>query len=237
MSFLTSSWLMIGLDVLMITYTLWVLSLSNKGRFHYGIGAGLLGWLVALHLGLSTHSLFDERISGPMFLGVIVAAVGGVGALLLGTPAIRKVLLGLTQQQLLLLQGIRVFFGATFLTHASVGTMPLVFGIIDGWSHVTAGFLGLAAAFCFSTNANPVRRAWFANLWGLIDILVVASTLSLVILPDLTPHGVMMYAVFLPAPLWLWFHVISIYRLLTSTGEEAKLSQRSNPPKADKLRS
>ncbi len=225
MTFLTSHWFMIGLDVLMITYTLWVLSLSNKGRFHYRIGAGLLAWLVTLHFGLSTHSLFNENISGTMFLGVIVAAVGGVGVLLLGTPAIRKNLLGLTQQQLLLMQGIRVFFGATFLMHASVGAMPLGFGIIDGWSHVTAGFLGLAAAFCFSINANPVRRAWFANLWGLTDILVVASTLSLVILRDITPHGAMMYAVFLPAPLWLWFHVISIYKLVTRTGEEPTLSQ------------
>lgn len=224
MSFLTSPLFMIGLDVLMITYTLWVLSLSNKGRFHFGIGAGLFAWLVTLHFGLSTHSLFDENISGPMFLGVIVAAVGGVGALLLGTPAIRKILLGLTQQQLLLLQGIRVFFGASFLMHASVGAMPLAFGILDGWSHVTAGFLGLIAAYSFSINANPVRRAWFANLWGLADILVVASTLSLVILRDLTPHGVMMYAVFLPAPLWLWFHIISIYKLLSSTGAEANLS-------------
>lgn len=216
MSFITSPWLMIGLDLLMITYTLWVISLSNKNVFHLGIGVGLLAWLAALYAGLSTHSLFSEDISGPMFLVVIVSAVGGVGVLLLGVPSIRKVLLNLSQQQLLLLQGIRVFFGAAFLMNASVGAMPLVFGIIDGWSHVTAGFLGLAAAFCFSINANPERRAWFANLWGLMDILVVASTLSLLILRDITPHGNMMYAVFLPAPLWLWFHVISIYKLLTN---------------------
>jgi hypothetical protein len=36
----------------------------------------------------------------------------------------------------------------------------------------------------------------------------------LVILDDITPHGSMMYAVFLPAPLWLWFHLISMYKLL-----------------------
>lgn len=215
MSFLASPWFMIGLDVLMITYTLWVLSLSSNNRFHYGIGAALLAWLIALHSGLSTQSLFNENVSGPVFLAVIVIAVGGVGALLFGIPAVRKMLLNLTQQQLLLLQGVRVFFGVTFLTQASVGAMPLVFGIVDGWSHVTAGFLGLAAAFCYSINANAVRRAWFANLWGLIDILVVASTLSLLILRDITPHGPMMYAVFLPAPLWVWFHLVSIYKLLT----------------------
>lgn len=224
MPFITSPWFMIGLDVLMITYTLWVLSLSNKNKFHYRIGAGLFIWLVMLHVGLSTHSIFAETISGPMFLAVIVVAVGSVGALLMGIPGIRKTLLALTQQQLFMLQGIRVFFGATFLMHASVGAMPLAFGIIDGWSHIIAGFLGLLAAFCYLLNANAVRIAWFANLWGLIDILVVASTLSLVILRDITPHGVMMYAVFLPAPLWLWFHVISIYQLLYHSNHKFKLS-------------
>ena len=142
MSFITSPWFMIGLDALMITYTLWVLSLSNKNRFHYSIGAGLLIWLVTLHFGLSTHSLFNETISGPMFLTVIVAAVGGVGALLLGIPTLRRTLMSLTQQQLLLLQGVRVFFGATFLMHASVGAMPLIFGVevIDEGLQVTDDF-------------------------------------------------------------------------------------------------
>ncbi len=223
MSFITSPLFMIGLDILMITYTLWVLSLSNNNKFHYGIGAGLLAWLLMLNFGLSSQSIFPETISGVAFLAVIVAAVGVVGMILLGVPIIRKILVNLTQQQLLLLQGIRVFFGATFLMHASVGGMPLIFGVIDGWSHITAGFLGLVAAFSFATKTDATRRAWFANIFGLTDILVVASTLSLLILQDITPHGVMMYAVFLPAPLWLWFHLISIYKLVTDKNKESKL--------------
>ncbi|MCX7218879.1 MAG: hypothetical protein NTY70_08030, partial [Burkholderiales bacterium] len=58
------------------------------------------------------------------------------------------------------------------------------------------------------------RRAWFANLFGLTDILIVASTLALILLPQIGPHHPMMYAVFLPAPLWLWFHLVSIWKLL-----------------------
>jgi len=57
-------------------------------------------------------------------------------------------------------------------------------------------------------------------VFGLLDILIVASTLSLVILPDMTPHGSMMYAVFLSAPLWLWFHLISIYQLLQEQADQ-----------------
>ena len=220
MSLIFSSWFMIGLDLLMIIYTLWVLSLSNNNRFHYGIGAILLAWLAILHLGLSSKSIFPEDISGVAFLLIIFAAVGFVGVLLLTVPFMKKLLLSLSQQQLLMMQGIRVFFGASFLMQASLGNMPLAFGIIDGWSHVAAGFFGLVAAFSMAINIDAAKRAWFANIFGLLDILVVASTLSLLILQEITPHGSMMYAVFLPAPLWLWFHLISIWKLIKSDGSE-----------------
>lgn len=222
MSLITSNWFMIGLDLFMITYTLWVVSLTNKNKFHYGIGIGLLTWLLALHFGLSTKSFFPEDISGFAFLMIIFVAVGLVGLVLLTVPAIRKIVLNLTQQQLLLMQGIRVFFGATFLMQASVGAMPLIFGIIDGWTHIAAGFFGLIAAFSVAINVDAIKRVWFANIFGLADILIVASTLSLVILSDITPHGNMMYAVFLPAPLWLWFHVISIYKLIMNQDSSLK---------------
>ena len=155
-------------------------------------------------------------ISGIAFLTIVFSAVGAVGALLLLVPSIRKQLLALDQQQLMLLQGIRVLFGANFLMMASLGNLPKTFGILDGWTHISAGFLGLIAAFALARGADGVRRAWFANIFGLADILVVASTLSLILLPTLTPHHSMMYAVFLPAPLWLWFHLISIWKLLST---------------------
>lgn len=214
MSFISTNEFMVGLDLLMITYTLWVHSLSNSNKFHYGIGVGLFGWLFLLHLGLSTKSIFPEDISGLSFLIIIFVAVGIVGLLLFFVPMVKKIVLGLSQQQLLLMQGIRVFFGASFLMQASLGNMPLIFGIIDGWTHIAAGFFGLIAAFSMESDTDAIRRAWFANIFGLLDILIVASTLSLVILHDITPHGSMMYAVFLPAPLWLWFHLISIWKLM-----------------------
>lgn len=216
MSATMSAWFMIGLDSLMIVYTLWVLSRNNNSKILMGVGAALLAWLTTLHLGLSTKSIFPEDISGIAFLIIIFIAVAMVGLLLLAVPPVRKLVLGLSQEQLLLMQGIRVLFGATFLMQASLGSMPLAFGIVDGWTHISAGFFGLIAAFSIATGNNGVRRAWFANIFGLSDILIVASTLSLVILSDITPHGSMMYAVFLPAPLWLWFHVVSISKLIRS---------------------
>lgn len=216
MQYINFNWVMIGLDCLMIIYTLWVLSLNNQNKFHVGIGLGLFSWLFLLHLGLSNKILFTENISGISFLAIIFAAVGFVGALLFLIPSLRKTILLLDQKQLLLLQGIRVFFGASFLMQASLGAMPLIFGIIDGLTHISAGFFGLIAAFTLSKGLNGERRAWFANIFGLLDILIVASSLSLIILDDITPHGSMMYAVFLPAPLWLWAHAISIYKLINN---------------------
>ena len=216
MSEFTSSWFAIFLDATMIIYTLWVISLGDaKGKLSLGFGVGMLAWLGALHLGLSTKSIFPADISGPAFLAIVFLAVGAVGALLLLVPPIRQALLALDQRQLLLMQGIRVLFGANFLMQASLGGLPQSFGILDGWTHIGAGFLGLVAAFTLATGSDGVRRAWFANLFGVTDILVVASTLSLVLLPTLTPHHPMMYAVFLPAPLWLWFHLVSMWKLVS----------------------
>ncbi|MFO1389369.1 hypothetical protein [Cellvibrio sp.] len=205
----------IALDIFMIVYTLWVLSLNQQGKMPWSIGLGLLLWLVVLHLGLSNQLLFSPQISGVAFLFVIFAGVGLVGALLFSIKPIRTRLLELTQEQLLLFQGIRVFFGAGFLMQAAQGHIPLVFGVIDGWTHITAGFLGLAAAFTVSKNLYGNSRVLFANLFGLADILIVASSIALILLPELTPHHTMMYAVFLPAPLWLWFHLISLWKLNT----------------------
>jgi len=219
----TVPWTMIGLDLLMLVYTLWVLSLyKSQNGIGVAIAASLLSWLLALHWGLSNQAIFPLDISGVAFLIVIFIAVGLVGIILLGVPPLRKLLLGLDQRQLLLLQGIRVFFGAGFLMQASTGVLPQTFGIPDGFTHIGAGFFGLIAAYSVATGVRSHRRAWFANIFGLADILVVASSLALILLPQIGPHHSMMYAVFLPAPLWLWFHLISIVKLIRTESMAAK---------------
>jgi hypothetical protein len=228
MSLFTTAPFAIFLDLLMILYTLWVVSLNDpKGKLSIGIGVGMLIWLSLLHFGLSTKSLFPTDISNIAFLIVIFIAVGLVGALLLLVNPIRDRLMTLSQKQLLLLQGIRVFFGANFLMQASLGGLPQTFGILDGWTHIGAGFLGLVAAFTIATDADGERRAWFANIFGTIDILVVASSLALILLPTITPFHPMMYAVFLPAPLWLWFHLVSMWRLVKNKSNKVLLVQQA----------
>ena len=205
----------IFLDVTMIIYTLWVISLEDKGgSLSASMGIGMLFWLALLHFGLTTKNIFPSDMGGAAFLLIVFMAVGAVGALLLLVPTIRQRLLALNQKQLLLMQGIRVFFGANFLMQASLGGLPPMFAILDGWTHIAAGFFGLIAAFTLAADADGMRRAWFANIFGLADILVVVCTLSIFLLPTITPYHSIMYAVFLPAPLWLWFHLVSIWKLL-----------------------
>ncbi len=221
---ISPAWTMIGLDILMVIYTLWVLSLTKPiGKTGVVIGASMFIWLAALHWGLSNQGIFPQDISGVVFLMVIFVAVGAVGAVLLIITPVRRLLLDLDQRQLLLLQGIRVFFGATFLMQAGIGVLPQSFGTLDGFTHIGAGFFGLVAAFSVAAGVQGARRAWFANLFGLADILAVASSLALILLPQIGPHHSMMYAVFFPAPLWLWFHLVSIWKLIRVENGAARM--------------
>lgn len=223
MSDLATSGFMIALDLLMVAYTLWILALAGAGaRLRLSLGAAALIWLGALHTILSRQALLPADLPGPAFLALVFAFVGALGAALWLSP-VRKVVARAEGWHLLLPQGIRVFFGAGFLMMAATGQLPTTFGLLDGFTHVGAGFLGLLAAVnvagaAASGKPCATRRArtlsWIANAFGLVDILVVASTLALVLLSELTPFHAMMYAVFLPAPIWLWLHVASIARLV-----------------------
>ncbi len=221
---------MLVLDSLMVIFTVWVLSLNPATRRARGVAAaGLFGWLALLHLVITTQSLLPPDISGIAFYSVVLTGVALVGALLFGVKPIRDVVLAMNQRQLMMIQGIRVYFGATFLIQGGLGVLPATFGLIDGLSHVSAGFFGLVAAFIVAAGTQRHRATWFANAFGLGDILVVATSLAFVLLKDIGPHHPMMYAVFLPAPFWLWAHVVSIYKLLTDRRESVV---SDNPPRA-----
>lgn len=211
---------MLLLDGLMIAWTWWVLSRNPATRAIRGAAVVVLtAWLGVLYVVLAVTRPFPAGLTSVAFYAIVLLGVAAIGALLLGTAAVRHRMLALDQRQLMLFQGIRVYFGAAFLVQGGLGILPATFGVIDGLSHITAGFLGLIGAIAVSTSAMSTRRIWLANVFGLADILVVATTLAFVLLPQIGPHHPMMYAVFLPAPLWLWAHIVSIAKLLRETAE------------------
>lgn len=205
--------IMLLLDVSAIALALDAFRRARTAPRLIGVAAaGLLGWLALLHLGLSGEGLLPRDIGGLAFLGIVFAGVGLVGALL-ALPPIRAAVARLPDDQLLGLQGVRLAFGATFFIQGLTGSLPLVFGLADGLTHMTAGALGLAAAAALRRTPGGRRSAWIANLFGLGDIAVVLSTIALLLLPEMGPSHPMMYAVFLPAPFWFWWHVLSLRRL------------------------
>ena len=213
--------IMIGLDLLALGFTSWVLKRGGASiRVIQSAVGALVVWLAVLHGVIATQSLVPADISGVGFLAIIFAGVGLFGAGIFATP-VGRALMNLRQEDLMLAQGIRVFFGAGFLLQAAIGLLPQTFGIIDGFTHVTAGFLGLVAAVVATRNPSDQRTVLFANAFGLIDILVVASSIALILLPVMTPFHPMMYAVFLPAPIWLWLHVVSLSKLWIARQNDA----------------
>ncbi len=81
MSESASVWFMIGLNMVMVIYTLWVLSLGKSAaRLRIVIGTAMVAWLALLHLGLSTKSIFPADISGVVFLMIIFLFVGVVAS-------------------------------------------------------------------------------------------------------------------------------------------------------------
>ena len=216
---------MIALDLSMIAYTYWLFSRAGvPSGVRNAVAAGLVALLGPLYVLFSPEGAMPSAMNGPLFLGVVVLYVCAVGGVVLGVPAIRRAMLSLDHTALLLPQGIRVFFGAGFLMQAATGALPTTFGILDGFTHVGAGFLGLLAASLLAGRPEKKGAAWLANLFGLGDILVVASTLALVLLPVITPRHSMMFAVFLPAPIWAWLHVLSIAKLVRDPARAPGLS-------------
>ncbi|MEL7158503.1 MAG: hypothetical protein AAFN30_18160 [Actinomycetota bacterium] len=214
-----ATWMALALDAAMIAYTLAILVAGGLSR-RWATVAGVVGagWLVILWLLFANNAPFPDDISGVGFFAVVLVGVALVGGLLLGPPAVRQVLGRLDQTWLLAPQGIRVFFGTMFLLWAGEGILPRTFGIVDGFTHASAGFMGLAAAWVAAQANGSTVLPWIANVFGLVDILVVATSIAFVLLGDIGPHHPMMYAVFAPAPVWLWLHVVSIFRLVVPVG-------------------
>jgi glyoxylase-like metal-dependent hydrolase (beta-lactamase superfamily II) len=208
-----SRFVMLFLEAVALVWTLAVFRRRRAGVLGLvGVGAGLSLWAALVHVAAS-RAWVPAQLGAAPFLGLVVLAVGVVGAALRLSLASRAVA-RLAQADLLELQGVRTLFGATFLVQGLVGALPRTFGVVDGVTHLVAGLLGLAAAWALRRDEARTGLAWAANLFGLVDIVVVLSSLAFVLLADVGAHHPMMYAVFGPAAFWACWHVVSLARLV-----------------------
>ncbi len=149
-------------------------------------------------------------------IGFLIAILGFAMSITLVTllSPLRKALFKVPQEFLLMPQGLRVFFGAGFLVEASLGIIPTTFGILDGVTHITAAFYALFAAILLRSRWSSRRVIFTSNLFGLVDILIVACGIPLAILGEISIHHNMMYAAFFAAPIFFTLHVVSIYKAI-----------------------
>lgn len=170
-------------------------------------------WLIVLIWSVSGEHLLKENTSEIGFFIILLSFVAAISTATLLTP-LRSALVGIPHEFLLLPQGLRVFFGAGFLIEAALAIIPPAFGIVDGISHITAAFLALTAAIIHKSHWRNRHSLWAANLFGLLDIIVVAIGIAFFLLQKIGPHHNVMYAAFFAAPVFISMHVISIYKLL-----------------------
>ncbi len=143
----TTVWVVL-VDLMVMAATSWLLIKGGATKR----ASTLFGLLSVVWIGI-LHFVFDGKwalladMSGVVFYLIILVGVAIAFVVFYSTSF--KVFLGLKQDQIQQVQGLRVFVGAGFLMEGAVGVIPAWFGVMDGYLHVTSGFLALIAGTVF----------------------------------------------------------------------------------------
>lgn len=209
-AYLMTTLFILTMDVLLVLVMLWIL--RNNGApvpvlATTGAGAGL--WLGFLLWGIGGEHFFSDQMNAWAFYAVVLAGIGGVMTVVFTTPLAALLSKG-GQEMLLLPQGLRAFFGAGFLVEGLLGLLPANFALVDGITHITAAVLALMTALLLSRHAVGAGSVWLTNLFGLLDLVVVATGIAFALLPEIGLHHNMMYALFFAAPIFVTLHVLAL---------------------------
>jgi len=166
-------------------------------------------WLIIEGVLLNASIIPSDISSLGLFILILIFVV--ISGILL-SPLIPK-LVSLPQEFLLLPQAMRMFFGAGFILEAAFGIIPLNYGVIDGVLHITTAFLASVLAICIAQGYKANKTLLAVNLFGLLDIVIVAYGIAFFILNDIGIEHNVFFAVFFAAPIFIWLHLISLYKL------------------------
>ena len=190
---------------------------AGKASMRKIMSGGVLfgGSILLFHWVFGGQNLFSPDIPGGSFYLIILG--GALAVVAIYYTAVREEFFNLSQEHLQMAQGIRVFVGGGFLMEGVLDVIPGWFSILDGYFHIASGSLALVAAIMFLKNSTIKNQLlWLANIVGLIDILVIVTSICFLVWPALGPHHNMMYVVFVAGPLFLWIHYVSIAKLLAT---------------------
>jgi len=167
----------------------------------------LIGGIKILPIDIGSISLFTIILIGVVASGLFFFVL-------------KDEFLSIPQELLLLPQAFRMFFGAGFMVEAVYGIMPATYGVIDGILHITTAFLATTLAIWIARGCQCRRSLILVNFFGLLDIIIVAYGISFFILGDIGGHHNVFYAVFFAAPIFIWLHLISLYKVFSENKKD-----------------
>ena len=174
-------------------------------------------WILAVIILFGKNSVLPNDISSFTLFAIILVGVSLAGVVL---SPLFKALIALPQEFLLLPQAFRMFFGAGFIIEAVFDIMPAGYGAIDGILHISTAFLATTLAIYVARGAKVTKSLIMVNLFGLLDIVVVAAGIAFFILGDIGVDHNVFYAVFFAAPIFIWLHLISLYKVYFESKKE-----------------
>ena len=203
----------ISMEVFLTLALLKVLSLSEaqeksplKALLIFGV------WLISVIGLFGLTQILPSSITSLELFSIILLGVISSGAFFY---LLKEQFLGLSQELLLLPQAFRMFFGAGFIIEAVYGIIPATYGVVDGILHITTAFLALCLAVYVARGCPCKKSLILVNLFGLLDIVIVAGGISFLILAEIGSHHNVFLAVFYAAPIFIWLHLISLYKIFT----------------------
>jgi len=214
-----TTYYILALNGILVLALLLLLKIGKASKSTISItGLVLFLYIAFEHWGIGGQNIFAENISGTTFFVIILGgAVLGNGLLYL---TLRKPFFNLSQEHLQMTQGLRIFVSAGFFTEAALGIIPLGFGIMDGFMHAVSAFLALIAATLYVKNSVYKNKVlWMANIVGVLDILVIVTSICFFVWKDIGPNHNMQYVVFFGGVIFLWIHYVSIFKLLKSSNQ------------------
>lgn len=219
-SYASTTYWTIGVNV-----TFWIAFLvllktgKASGMLKVIFGLLSIGWIAFIHYIGVNQAVIPASIPNWAYYTLTLSLAALVLAVMYFSP-IKKVFNNVSQVNMQIVQGLRVFVASGFLMEGVLGVVPGWFSIMDGFFHVTSGFLALVAAIAILKSAKTKNSLlWLANIVGLLDIVVIVTSISFVVWQYLGPFHNMNYVVFYTGVILLWLHLISILKLLNSKSD------------------
>lgn len=211
----TTYWV-IGVNAVFLFATLWLL---KKGKANQAtkliFGSVSIIWIIFIHLISINRLIIPIDISGGAFYAITLSLATLVLLIFYYSP-LKKVFDLVSQENIQTVQGLRVFVASGFFMEGILNVIPAWFSIMDGFLHVTSGFLALISTIAVVKNLKTKNiLLWLANIIGILDIVIIVTSINFIVWQELGPFHNMQYVVFYTGVLLLWFHFMSISKLLT----------------------